>query len=267
MSSLDEARKKIEERRSQQKAAGGGQDLWIRENDLVIAHFLCSGGESDPYFDTYVSHEYPAKGQGQWPSLKYCPVESGHDENYDCPGCKDGIKTKDRMIMWFWVYDILHSTLKQGESFPQVAWNNKSYFRREVNGPKVWDTSAWRESPLDDILMLGAQLGSLHKTRVNLMSTGSGMQKRFKLYMEPGSPPIDPAILEQAIPMIKPVVEILREQLAGVATVANPVTLDYGPAKAAAPSNILPYTPAGGGAAAPAYTPSAVVTPSDKKLF
>jgi len=254
MSSLDDARKKIEERRSQQKT-GGGVDLWIRENDLVIAHFLCTGGENDPYFDTYVSHEYPAKVQGGYNTLKYCPVESGHDENYDCQGCKDGAKTKDRMAMWFWVYDILHANLKAGESFPAVTWNNKSYFRREVNGPKCWDTSAWRESPLDDIIMLGAQLGNLQKTRINLLRTGSGMQTRFKLYMEPGSPALDDAIRDQGLAMIRPVYEVLREQLTGVATQANPAAQEM-------PSNVLPYTPATG--PAPAYTPAA---PSDKKLF
>ena len=279
MSGLEEARRRIEERRAQQKT-GGGADLWIRENDLVIAHFLCTGGDNDPLFETYVSHEYPATGQGKYSTLKYCPVESGHDENYDCQGCRDNIKTKDRMIMWFWVYDILHTSLKQGENFPTVMWNNKQYFRREINGPKVWDTSAWRESPLDDILMLGAQLGNLQATRINLMSTGSGLTKRFKLYMEPGTSSIDPTCIATAQDTIRPVIDILKEQLVGVATQANPNA-------AAQPTGvgggtITPYTPTGSGAgasSAPAYAPTGI-TPQpaakaapvvkagkDKKLF
>jgi hypothetical protein len=49
------------------------------------------------------------------------------------------------MAMWFWVYDIMHSTLKNGENFPPVKYNNKMYYQRSVNGPKLWDTRLSRE--------------------------------------------------------------------------------------------------------------------------
>ena len=256
MSSLDEARRRIEERRQQQTQVSGN-GLWFRDNDMVICHFICTGGENDPYFDTYVAHEKPASGEGKWPTQTYCPVESGHDGNYDCPGCREGLKTKDRMIMWFWVYDILHAVLKQGESLPQIMYMNKPYFRREVNGPRIWDTSAWRESPLDDIIMLGNQLGNLQAMRMNLMSTGTGLTKRFKIYGEPNTGSIDPACLAAAQETIRPVVEVLRERLITVATVQNPA-MQAQPV----PTNgqpIQPYIP-GGPANIPAYVPGASTT-------
>lgn len=261
MSSLDEARRKIEERRQQQAQAASSSDLWFRENDMVVCHFLCTGQEGDPYFETYVAHEKPAVGEGKWPTQIYCPVESGHDGNYDCKGCRDGLKTKDRMIMWFWVYDILHATAKPGENLPQIMYMNRPYFRREVNSPRLWDTSAWRESPLDDILMLGAQLGNLQAMRMNLMTTGSKLTKRFKIYAEPNTGPIDPTALALAKETIRPVVDILRERLVEVAVVQNPATVPqngqpqpsvitpYVPSSssgsASVPTNIPPYVPGG----------------------
>lgn len=226
MSSLEEAAKRINERRAQQVSSFNSQNLWFREDDLVIAHFLCTGKDGDPYFDTYVAHEIPASGQGKYPTARYCPVQSGHDENYPCHGCKEVLKTKDRMIMWFWVYNVLHSVLKPNETFPQVLFNNKPYFNREINAPRVWDTSAWRESPLDDIMMLGAQLGSLHNTRVNLVTTGRSTSKRFKLYMEPNTPAIDEELYGQAIAQIRPVIEVLQDQLTPMPeTVAQPTQM------------------------------------------
>jgi len=252
LGSLEEARRKIEERRSQQATQGSGTDFWLRKDDLAIVHFICTGGEGDPYFDTYVAHEYPASGQGKYSTLKYCPVESGHDENYPCEGCREGIKTKDRMIMWFHVYNILHANLKGTESFPQVSWSNKVYFNREVNAPKVWDTSAWRESAIDDILMLGAQLGSLHKTRINLVCSGEGLSKRFKLYMEPGSEPFDPETYEADKQLIRPVVEVLRDQLVTVPTVQNPQAMSQAAVPGPGGASIPPFVPSGGTSSVPA---------------
>ncbi len=252
MASLEEARRKIEERRAQQKQ-GGGEELWMRKDDLVIAHALFTGQDDDPYFDTYVAHEQPATGQGQYPKLIYCPVESQHDENYDCQYCKEGLKTKDRMIMWFWVYDVLHSILKQDENFPKIMWNNKTYYRREINGPKLWDQSAWRESPLDDIMMLGAQLGNIQATRVNLLCTGEGLTRRYKFYMEPGSEGLDEATRDQGTAMIRPVVYVLAERLTGVATQANPNTAE---AEEGDAEEVPAYQPSKPAAAIPAYQPA-----------
>lgn len=252
MSSLTDAQKRLEQRRQQQQQNAGGHDLWFRENDLVIAHFLATGQDDDPYFETYVAHEQPAKGEGKWPTLIYCPVESGHDENYDCQGCRDNLKTKDRMAMWFWVYSVLHSQLKANESFPQVTWNNKMYFNREINGPRLWDTSAWQESPIDDIIMLGNQLGNLQAMRMNLVTTGSGLKKRYKIYTEPNTGSIDEENLAAAQETIVPIIDILMGRLSKEPVQQNPQasSAPAGEVKPYQPANKpKPYVPGGGGGA------------------
>jgi len=282
MSSLDDARRKIEERRAAQPTGGSNTDLWFRKDDIAIAHHMShlSPGQDEPYFEVYVVHEYPATGQGKYPTKKYCPVESGHDGNYDCAGCRDSIKTKDQVIMWFWVYNILHANLTEKDGqLDQVNWNGKTYFNREVNKPLLWDTSAWRESPLDDILMLAAQLGDLHKTRVNLAASGENLTRRYKHYMEPGSPEFDEDLFEEGKKVITPVIEILRSRLVTMPTQANPANatiLDFGKGAGspAVPAVVKPFTPAGGASSVPALKVPAKPEPinikgasTGKKLF
>jgi len=266
--------KKREEYQASRPQFNSGTELWLFNDDVAICHSLYSGQEGDPYLEYYIAHEKPAATQGQRSTVVYCPVESGHDGNYDCSGCKEGLKLKDRFAMWFYVYRILCKNVKQGETLPTMEWvDGNTYFVREVNGPRLWDTSAWKESPLSTIYMLAKQLGDLRKTRVTLRRVVTDprakvpeLSVRYQFLPEMGSPAIDAALYADVTKEIKPVTEMLLDKISSVPVVQSPESLPQ-----ATPPTILPFkapdavaSPAGD--AAPTLPP---FTPPEKpeKLF
>lgn len=247
MPSLDEIMQARAERQAAQPQ-GGGINLFMRDDDIVIAHSLYSGADNDPYLEYYIAHDMPPTTQGGYRSTVYCPVQSGHNENYSCRMCKDDVKTKDRFAIWLYVYKILHKTIKAGEGLPKETWiDGREYFVRQLDTPKFWDTSAWRESPLDDIHMLAKQLGDLRKTRILLITSGTGMGKRYKFSAEMGTAAIDSAIYAAAVAEIKPVRQMLIESITSVPTVQANVT-------AAPPPNVTMMPPPNVTATAPLPT-------------
>jgi len=145
-------------------------------------------------------------------------------------------------MLWFWVDDILRTQLKQGEQLETVFYSGRNYFKQPVNGLRIWDASAWRESPLADIIFLGEQLGNLRASQMNLVSTGSGMDRRYKIHVVPNSGALSEEILAQIKQdaLAKPVVEVLREQLLGTETVRRPESVS---AASSAPGTVKAYSP------------------------
>jgi len=241
--------REIQQRQAQwqeEKPEGQGLNYFPRAGDIVFFYFMSTGEDQDPFMDVFWSHEIPAQQQGGWPTLKYCPAESGIDHSYQCQHCLAGIKVKKRMMVWMYVQEVLHTILRQGENLPTVNYMGRNYFRREINDVRLWDTSAWRESPLDDILFLGQQTGNLHAQQFTLHVSGERLDRRYKIYVQQGSQGFPRELFEGSKPKCKPVLEILREQIAQVATeerpaAANvaaspePVTQAYTPPSAAAP--------------------------------
>lgn len=245
---------------AQERPEGQGQNYFPRNGDIVFFHFISTGEDGDPFFEIFYSHEIPAQGQGQWPTLKFCPRATGLDDNYDCPHCVTDIKTKKRMMMWLHVYEILHTTLRQGETLPTVTYMGRNYFRREVNDVRVWDTSAWRESPVDDILNLAEQIGNLHTYVFTLHVTGEQLDRRFKVYIQQGSKPFDGTLYNAAKAKCQPILDMLMDQIKPVSTEQRPVAQPQPVPAAAAPSAQV-YTPPGAGAAQPAAPISGEYTP------
>lgn len=235
---LRERQQQIEAERPQ----GGGQWLYLREGDLVFFHFLSSGEDDDPYMEVFESHELPAQKEGGFGTLKFCPKSLVATSDLPCPLCDQDIKKKDRMMLWFWVTEILRTQLKQGEQLETVFYSGRNYFKQPVNGLRIWDASAWRESPLADIIFLGEQLGNLRASQMNLVSTGSGMDRRYKIHVVPNSGALPEEILVQIKQDIlaKPIVEVLREQLLGTETVRRPEPVSV---TSSAPGTVKAYTP------------------------
>jgi hypothetical protein len=101
-----------------------------------------------------------------------------------------------------------------------------------------------------------------------IQCSGSNLTRRFKIYAEPNTGPIDPTAIAASQDVIRPVVEILRERLVNVPTVANPANGAAQTAPATTP--VTPYVPAGGGGV-PAYqpgsTPKTTSGKQPKQLF
>lgn len=255
MPSIDEIMAKREQKQAERPAFGGGNQFALRDDKtagsvaMAVAYSLYSGQEGDPYLEYYLGHAYPEVGKngGQFTRIVYCPVESGHDENFDCQGCKEGVKTKGRFAMWFWVDRILYNSLVQhsatrqdcdlsanrpcnkahqwAENFPSEEYSDGNrYFVEQVQAVRYWDTSAWDESCLVDIQKLAHDLGDLRQMKVLIKSVNTGLAKRYKFYPERvgALSPMEPALYDQCLTEIKPVLEVLMDSIKTVATVDAP---------------------------------------------
>jgi hypothetical protein len=231
---------------------GGGEfnAIYPKKDDLVFYHFMSTGEDNDPYFEVYFAHELPPAKEGAFSTLKYCPVESGHDENYPCKYCAAGIKTKKRMAMWLHVSDHLHAAPVQGLQLETIQYNGRNYFLQRINEPRIWETSAWRESCLTDIIFQGASMGNLHNAQFQLITTGDGRDRRYKVVALFNSPPFDRATYEADKPKCTPVIPWLMESIkempmaTGDAPVYQRETAGA-PAAAPAPSSRSRRTPSG----------------------
>lgn len=218
----------------------------------MIFHFIGSGNENDPYIDFYLAHEIPAQGNERFPSLRYCPAMSGHEPDYQCPYCAEGgYKLKERMIMWLWVYDILHTQLRDGETLPTVTFQGRNLYRRAINAPRLWDTSAWAQSPFDEIVYQHSTMGNLRNDRFGLWTTGQGLERRYQLRNLNMNEAINPELLAQAEKECAPVLAHLKKTLEQPETVSRSASAS--PAQSQLNAAPQPYNPG----PAPAYAPGA----------
>lgn len=261
MAGIQEARAKGEQWAQQGKGTGGDFRAYFPfKDDVVFFHFIWTGLAGDPYWEEYLAHEYAAPpGSNKFTTYKVCPVESGFDVNYDCSGCKEGVKLKKRMAMWMYIANLLTKRAPaQGENLPVVNYMGQTYYNREVNGVRIWDTSGWKDSPLDTILYIGETLlnagQNMHYAQFTLNVHGDGRDRRFKVIQVPGSAPLPAEIYEREKPNCEPVRNWLMAQLTPSELVAAPGAAQFTPA---APL-VAPAAPA----PAPAFVPAAPPAPA-----
>lgn len=231
MSGINQIRQRQQEWEQKRPANGGGGDnLYLKNGDIVFAHFLSSGEDDDPFMEVYYAHEIPPQAAGGFGTFKYCPVESGHDDNYACAYCaQDGFKLKKRMMIYFHVQRILHISVKDGVQLPTMDYMGRTYYVRDMNRALLWETSAWNESPLNDILFLAMSMTgpdgrtSLRQQQIILVATGDNLVRRYKIYPYQGTAPLPDELVAKAKQTVKPVIQLLRESLATPATQPNPV--------------------------------------------
>lgn len=192
-----------------------GNFLRLRNGDIVLAYFPGDGEDGDPFFESYMAHEIPPDSAEKIRQYWYCPVLSDHTvpPGYQCKWCGSKVKSKRRMYMWFYVQSTLHRQLLQGENFPQVNYKGVLYFQEDINDFKRWDTSAWDESPLEDIIMLKMQFGALNTQRTLLMVTGDTLKRRYKIAGEPNTQALPDAYKAQAAEKCDPIMKILQSKL------------------------------------------------------
>lgn len=228
--------------------SGPSNNLFLKNGDIAFLHFIGTGNDDDPYIEVFLAHELPPRGEQQWPTPTYCPVLSQHDESYPCPNCGGGYKTKERMRMWFYVYTILHKTLREGEQLQAVNFGGQTYYKRDVNRPLVWDNSAWRESILDEVIFQYSTLGNLRNTQFTLRATGEGKDRRYKLTPVSNTGQFDDNLLNDFRNDVKPIRELLLAEIKPVEVVHRPesgVVEEFNPVAAAptfAPAGSAPQT-------------------------
>lgn len=255
----------------------GNTLLRPRGGDLIWFQFASTGNDGDQFFKVYKAHEFPIlTPAGRNTAYRFCPVKNG-DSN-ECPYCAQGhVAIKERMSMWVWVQLILHTGLPQkmpeGVTFPIVTHEGRNYYQEaletDVGGQKwpggfrIWHASAWRESPFDDIVRFNSMFSGLHNFSAQLIATGEGMARRYKMYALPNTTGFNADQYAVAKELCKAIPQLLLEEMASPVTVAPPenqaqpinfATLSLPPTNVAATPATIP-----GMTVPQATVPSAVV--------
>lgn len=239
---------------------GSGIELRFSTGDIVIGQFVAKGDEGDRYIKIYRSHIFPKQSQAgkRFNETRYCPRSSG--DTADCPICMAGIvaDVKERMSMYFYVFQILHSRPAEGKNWEATFYQGRTLFVEQVNGFKRWDTSAWRDSPWKAIGTLYDAYHGLNNFVFQLECTGQGTATRYSIMALPNTQGLAPEIYEQAGHELQPLGDYLRNQanqpVQAAPMVATAPAPTIGQPVFTGQPSFVPFTPPGA-AAPPPFVP------------
>lgn len=191
----------------------GGNELRFSKQggELVFGYFISSGDDGDRFMSLYKGHSVETittKGE-KISVVKFCPILSGMGE--ECQYCDAGnTAIKDRMSMWFYVTDILHTFLPQEKNFPTQEFGGRVYYREEIQAFKLWNSSAWKESPWEDIVRFQTLYKGLHNLQFMMTVSGAGMARRYKITAMPEPSKLPEEIYERAKSECQAIPEYLK---------------------------------------------------------
>lgn len=268
MTNLRDMNTRMQQWMNEKPSFDNGNELRVDTGDLVIFQFCSNGDDGDKLIKIYRSHVIPMVGKNgnKYNAQKYCPAQS-NESDIKCIYCEQGhLDIKERMSIWMAVSNILHYNLPKEKQFPQTQYQGRLFFNEEVNGFKVWHTSAWRESPWNDIVKLAELYQGLHNFTAQLEVVGAGLQRRYKVYAIPQSAGMSPELYARAQAECESIMDMLHAQLAGAVVVApnapgvaSQQTAPSGIQPFAAPGTTVPALNIGGVPASP-ITPPAIAT-------
>lgn len=270
VNSLEEMNARMAQWNSERQLFDRGNELMVRQNDVVIFQFVASGNDGNSFIMPYKAHEFDrisAKGT-RYSEHRYCPIQSGDETFQECVYCQQGHPTiKARMSIWMFVHSILHAALPDPQKpLPQFQYGSGVYFKEDIANFKVWHTSAWSESPWTDIKKLGEMYSGLHNFTAQMDVVGAGIGRRFKIYAIPNSAMLAPETYAAAQAQCEPIINILKSKLA-TPVVWNPQQQQQ-PIQQTAPTYWQPpapqapvgaYTPPGVASSMPVFTPGAAM--------
>lgn len=202
------------------RAKGPSNFLKVRKDDVVLFYFVGDGSDSDQWFELYLAHAVPGVN-GALGDNVYCPVQSEHDLNYRCGLCAQNIKLKKRMMFWMYIDSILHKTVKADDDFPKIKFQGEVFYREVVNESRIWDTSAWRESPLDEILHQYGEFGSHQANQKALWVTGDARDRRYRVRAITDSAPLSTEISTKVQADCEPIINILKARNERISVVSE----------------------------------------------
>lgn len=205
------------------RSGGSGNNLWIKDGDIVRFHFLMDPeNPNDPYITDYMAHALPPVGDQKWGTLAYCPQRSGHQTNgYECPYCMNSgeYPLKERLIQILYVHEILRpSKLKDTDDAKKIEYRDRDYYLYEVGGPMVWDTTGvYRMSmcPSSQMEEVFYQLdGDMRAKEIELVVKGKQLELSYILRVQHESEALPDDVFEQLSDQPS-VYEILAKSIEG----------------------------------------------------
>ncbi len=184
--------KELAERQQEQEAAAETRkqsfnNYYPQEGDRVFFAFVWTGEDGDEWFEYYGAHEVPPGPNQNFASRVFCPVLTRWSSE-PCRYCGQDLNTKEMMRIGMYVFSILRKNPpKAGQVPPLVNYQGQQYYAETVNDYRVWDTSAWNESPFKDIIW-HANAGQIQAQQFELAATGSKLARRYKIHPLQGSP-------------------------------------------------------------------------------
>lgn len=282
-SSLRDMQARMEQWINEKPSWDNGINLRVQENDIVLFQFVASGNDGDQFIKAYRSHAFdgPATKRGRPTTiLRYCLMNG---EGVECQYCTQNAgKIKERMSIWMYVQNILHTTMPPEKQYPQVNYEGRFYFNEEVNDFKIWHTSAWKDSPWSDIVKLAEVYKGLHNFTAQMVVVGQELTRRFKVYAMPNSPSFPDELYARAKAECEAIPNILKKELATpvalnpqaapqqqmqaaplpngqfVPPLGGPAVANWAPA----PTPVTPFVPAGVATAVPTFSLGSPLTPA-----
>lgn len=192
----------------------------FNHGDLVLFQFAANGDDGDSLIKAYRAHAFPiVTAKGRNTTFRYCPRAN---DGGDCTYCAQGhTEIKERMAMWMYVYNFLHTQMPTDKNYPLTPFEGANYFNEEVLGFRLWQGSAWKESPWLDINKLFEMYKGLHNFVCQLQITGRDLGRRYKVFAMPNSGALPPELYERAKQECGSIREMLINEMASPVTV-NP---------------------------------------------
>lgn len=248
MNSLEEMTARRDQWLAEKPQMGGDSTVVkLGPGDIAYGHFVSTGDDGQSFLKIYRSHQFPSIGSkgGRFNAYRYCPRTSSDPDITECPNCDMGhTQIKERMSFWFYIYYVLRATMPQirdgQQQLNQVQQDGKIYWHEEINGYRIWEDSAWRDSPLGMILQLKGAYKGLHNFVFQLTASGTGTQRRYAIFALPNSQALTPELYEGAKEACEPVIERLRKEITQPAQ-QNPQAQQQNPqTQQQAPSFVAP---------------------------